>query len=133
MPNASYCAWIVDPAHWGGGIELAILASHYRSEGVGVAEASQGQAGSTNLSKCACSRHSANRHTCNRHTCNRHTFCASGCNDYKRSRVLGHLAELFLVIGEMSSAASLEIHCRQLLVKGASAAFQAPQMIHGEL
>jgi hypothetical protein len=32
MENAAYCAWITNPAHWGGGIELAILASHYRRE-----------------------------------------------------------------------------------------------------
>lgn len=32
MPNAAYCAWINDPVNWGGGIELAILAAHYRRE-----------------------------------------------------------------------------------------------------
>jgi ubiquitin thioesterase OTU1 len=32
MPNASYCSWIADPGNWGGGIELAILAAHYRRE-----------------------------------------------------------------------------------------------------
>ncbi|KAF8059422.1 OTU2 [Scenedesmus sp. PABB004] len=32
MSNAAYCAWITNPAHWGGGIELAILAAHYRRE-----------------------------------------------------------------------------------------------------
>jgi hypothetical protein len=32
MENAAYCAWIINPAHWGGGIELSILASHYRRE-----------------------------------------------------------------------------------------------------
>lgn len=32
MENAAYCAWITNPAHWGGGIDLAILASHYRRE-----------------------------------------------------------------------------------------------------
>jgi hypothetical protein len=32
MENTAYCSWITNPAHWGGGIELAILASHYRRE-----------------------------------------------------------------------------------------------------
>jgi ubiquitin thioesterase OTU1 len=32
MPNAAYCAWINEPSNWGGGIELAILAAHYRRE-----------------------------------------------------------------------------------------------------
>ena len=32
MPNAAYCDWIINPVNWGGGIELAILASHYRRE-----------------------------------------------------------------------------------------------------
>lgn len=32
MPNARYCAWINEPHNWGGGIELAILAAHYRRE-----------------------------------------------------------------------------------------------------
>ncbi|KAF8057140.1 OTU2 [Scenedesmus sp. PABB004] len=27
--NADYCAWITNTKHWGGGIELAILAAHY--------------------------------------------------------------------------------------------------------
>lgn len=30
MENAAYCAWITNPTTWGGGIELAILAAHYR-------------------------------------------------------------------------------------------------------
>lgn len=32
MENAAYCNWILNPVHWGGGIELAILAAHYRRE-----------------------------------------------------------------------------------------------------
>eukprot|EP00877_Chromochloris_zofingiensis_P003143 jgi/Chrzof1/1282/Cz10g01040.t1 len=32
MDNAAYCAWITNPVNWGGGIELAILASHYSRE-----------------------------------------------------------------------------------------------------
>ena len=32
MPNAAYCTWINEPHNWGGGIELAILAAHYRRE-----------------------------------------------------------------------------------------------------
>uniref|UniRef100_A0A383VPV5 Ubiquitin thioesterase OTU n=1 Tax=Tetradesmus obliquus TaxID=3088 RepID=A0A383VPV5_TETOB len=32
MENAVYCNWITNPAHWGGGIELSILAAHYRRE-----------------------------------------------------------------------------------------------------
>eukprot|EP00878_Enallax_costatus_P028973 GHUV01031343.1.p1 GENE.GHUV01031343.1~~GHUV01031343.1.p1 ORF type:complete len:302 (+),score=53.25 GHUV01031343.1:134-1039(+) len=32
MENAAYCNWITNPVHWGGGIELAILAAHYRRE-----------------------------------------------------------------------------------------------------
>ncbi|KAI8473030.1 MAG: hypothetical protein J3K34DRAFT_375685 [Monoraphidium minutum] len=32
MSNAAYCAWINEPQNWGGGIELAILAAHYRRE-----------------------------------------------------------------------------------------------------
>jgi len=32
MTNAAYCAWITEPQNWGGGIELAILAAHYRRE-----------------------------------------------------------------------------------------------------
>jgi hypothetical protein len=32
MPNAAYCSWINEPQNWGGGIELAILAAHYRRE-----------------------------------------------------------------------------------------------------
>ncbi|WIA36141.1 hypothetical protein OEZ86_007487 [Tetradesmus obliquus] len=32
MENAAYCNWITNPAHWGGGIELSILAAHYRRE-----------------------------------------------------------------------------------------------------
>lgn len=32
MANAEYCDWITNPGHWGGGIELAILAAHYRRE-----------------------------------------------------------------------------------------------------
>jgi ubiquitin thioesterase OTU1 len=32
MDNPKYCAWITTPSTWGGGIELAILASHYRRE-----------------------------------------------------------------------------------------------------
>ena len=32
MPNAAYCDWIINPVNWGGGIELAILAAHYRRE-----------------------------------------------------------------------------------------------------
>lgn len=32
MENPAYCQWITNPAHWGGGIELSILASHYRRE-----------------------------------------------------------------------------------------------------
>ncbi len=30
--NAAYCAWIVNPMNWGGGIELSILVKHYRRE-----------------------------------------------------------------------------------------------------
>jgi hypothetical protein len=32
MSNAAYCTWINEPTNWGGGIELAILAAHYRRE-----------------------------------------------------------------------------------------------------
>jgi hypothetical protein len=32
MENSAYCNWITNPAHWGGGIELSILAAHYRRE-----------------------------------------------------------------------------------------------------
>ncbi|KAL6750675.1 hypothetical protein V8C86DRAFT_786592 [Haematococcus lacustris] len=31
-PNAAYCAWIIQPMNWGGGIELSILARHYGRE-----------------------------------------------------------------------------------------------------
>lgn len=31
-PNDEYCAWILDESNWGGAIELAILAKHYRVE-----------------------------------------------------------------------------------------------------
>ena len=27
-PNDEYCRWILDPAHWGGAIELSILARY---------------------------------------------------------------------------------------------------------
>jgi len=32
MPNAEYCDWILQPRTWGGGIELAVFAAHYRRE-----------------------------------------------------------------------------------------------------
>jgi ubiquitin thioesterase OTU1 len=32
MPNSDYCDWILQPQHWGGGIELAVLSAHYRRE-----------------------------------------------------------------------------------------------------
>ena len=32
QPNAAYCAWILEPKHWGGAIELSILARHYGRE-----------------------------------------------------------------------------------------------------
>ena len=31
-PNAEYCAWIQDPKHWGGAVELSILAKHFGRE-----------------------------------------------------------------------------------------------------
>ena len=31
-PNAEYCAWIEDPKHWGGAVELSILAKHFGRE-----------------------------------------------------------------------------------------------------
>jgi len=31
-PNDKYAQWILDPKHWGGAIELAILCEHYRAE-----------------------------------------------------------------------------------------------------
>ena len=31
-PNAEYCAWIMDSQHWGGAVELSILAKHHRKE-----------------------------------------------------------------------------------------------------
>ncbi|CAA3020021.1 ubiquitin thioesterase OTU1-like [Olea europaea var. sylvestris] len=31
-PNEEYCAWILNPEKWGGGIELAILAEYYGRE-----------------------------------------------------------------------------------------------------
>ncbi|GFH07160.1 OTU domain-containing protein [Haematococcus lacustris] len=31
-PNTAYCAWIIQPMNWGGGIELSILARHYGRE-----------------------------------------------------------------------------------------------------
>ncbi|KAI8463490.1 MAG: OTU-domain-containing protein [Monoraphidium minutum] len=30
--NAAYCTWITNPKHWGGAIELSILAAHYGRE-----------------------------------------------------------------------------------------------------
>ncbi|GAM17900.1 hypothetical protein SAMD00019534_010750 [Acytostelium subglobosum LB1] len=32
MDNSSYCAWITNPKHWGGAIELSILSQHYKVE-----------------------------------------------------------------------------------------------------
>eukprot|EP00126_Sphaerothecum_destruens_P006809 Sdes_comp19539_c0_seq3m11145 len=32
MPNHEYQRWILDKKHWGGGIELRILSSHYKTE-----------------------------------------------------------------------------------------------------
>ena len=31
-PNGQYVSWILQPASWGGAIELAILASHFRRQ-----------------------------------------------------------------------------------------------------
>ena len=31
-PPHEYMRWIRDPEHWGGGIELAVLAEHYSTE-----------------------------------------------------------------------------------------------------
>ncbi|KAG8069830.1 hypothetical protein GUJ93_ZPchr0006g42254 [Zizania palustris] len=31
-PNEAYCAWILDPAKWGGAIELSILSEYYGRE-----------------------------------------------------------------------------------------------------
>ena len=30
-PPGEYARWIRDPAHWGGGIELSVLATHYKT------------------------------------------------------------------------------------------------------
>jgi len=30
--NEDYCKWILNPKHWGGAIELSILAAHYGRE-----------------------------------------------------------------------------------------------------
>jgi ubiquitin thioesterase OTU1 len=31
-PNAEYCTWIMDSQHWGGAVELSILASYHKKE-----------------------------------------------------------------------------------------------------
>ncbi|GFT00948.1 ubiquitin thioesterase OTU1 [Nephila pilipes] len=35
-PNEEYCAWIRDPNHWGGAIELSILSEHFEIEIVAI-------------------------------------------------------------------------------------------------